>query len=646
MNRRSSLAGVALFLVLAFLPTGCSTPSGPRLPEDLVARKEDQNLETIVIAGINDIHGALAPQKAVSREEAGTPGTPYTQGGAALFGAHVRVLREQFGDRFLLLDGGDCFQGSIDSNSEEGAPMVRLYNQLGVTAAAVGNHEFDFGPVGPEGTPGDPLGALKARMSEARYPYVAANLLDRETRKLAPLPNLHPTTLVQAGKLKVGVIGLSTLDTPVTTRGEFVESLAFAPLVETTRTEATRLRAQGADLVVITAHVGLKCHAGRMTSGHTFRKQDDPHGDCEPSDEMVRFLRELPKGTVDAVVSGHSHTIVHQWVHGVPVIQGGTRFQAYNLIYLTYDLQKKTLVPDRTRIEGPIPICEKFFENQRNCEGDKPAPKTGRGALVTPSFHGKRIKRDAEIQAMLDPLFERSEAIKRRVIAEVARPIDHVRHRESPLGNLVADALKDAAQADVALINGGGIRAGFEAGPLTYEALFKTFPFDNSVTELQVTGRELKFILRLAQSGARGFFPVSGVRLKLIDLDHEAPSSDLNKNGKIEPWEIDRIRGIELSDGTSIRDEKLYRLATIDFLVNGGDDLGFAMRQVPSARVRKIPNGLVRQVVENFLARRSPLNTDSTPALNPAEPRMILVKPEAKSGRRKKGKRRSRRQRS
>ena len=84
----------------------------------------------------------------------------------------------------LLVDSGDMFQGTLESNLGEGAAVVRGYNALGYTAAAIGNHEFDFGPAGPAHVPGDsgadPRGALKARAREARFPFLAANL--REDR--------------------------------------------------------------------------------------------------------------------------------------------------------------------------------------------------------------------------------------------------------------------------------------------------------------------------------------------------------------------------------------------------------------------------------------------------------------------------------
>src|SRR5205814_1292694 len=82
----------------------------------------------------------------------------------------------------LLLDAGDMFQGTVESNLGEGAAVVDVMNRLGYTAAAIGNHDFDFGPTGGDATPqqrgDDPRGALRARAAEARFPFLMANVVD------------------------------------------------------------------------------------------------------------------------------------------------------------------------------------------------------------------------------------------------------------------------------------------------------------------------------------------------------------------------------------------------------------------------------------------------------------------------------------
>lgn len=634
----------SLFLVLS----ACATlqDEGPR-----VLFETSGGLETVVILGTNDIHGALAPEKMKTKDDAATP---YEKGGAAILASHVNILRNEFGPRFLILDAGDQFQGSIDSNLEEGKPMVEFFNHIGVNAAVLGNHEFDFGPKGDdaqakvnEGGKPDLRGALKERITEARYPYLAANVVDKKTGKPA-VPGTKPSVILTAGGLKIGVIGLTTLDTPVTTRPDFVKDVQFKDMAKTALDEAKKLRDEGAHIIVALTHAGLVCDVAEK-SGKTIRTspvkaETDVQSHCDPKHEVPQLIRALPKGTIDAVVSGHTHQVIHHWIDGVPVIQSGTRNVYYNLLYLTYDWKTKKLATDRTRIEGPIPVCPQVFENQRNCNGEQPAPKNGRGDLVTPVLHGKSISPDPSTERLLAPVFERTEQAKKRIVGKAARKIEHLRTAESPMGILVADAVRKSIGAQVAIVNSGGIRANLEEGDITYESVFRALPFDNNVSKLDLTGRELKTFIRIAESGARGYFPVSGLKLRLIDLKYEPWSKDLDGNGKIEPWEQDRLIEARLEDGTLIEDSKRYSVATIDFLVQGGDSFGWFMNSIPKERVVLAAGPILRDAIVSYIGSfKDDLNSEKNPLFNPADPRLKLENRPAKKERQSPAKRRKRR---
>src|SRR5690606_38425683 len=123
-----------------------------------------------------DQDGWLGPRGATLPD-----GSVTEQGGLAVFAGYLDILRRDNPGGVVLLDGGDIFQGTLASNLTEGAVMVKAMNALGYDAAALGNHEFDYGPAGPVSVAGegeDPFGALKARMSEAEFPILAANVYD------------------------------------------------------------------------------------------------------------------------------------------------------------------------------------------------------------------------------------------------------------------------------------------------------------------------------------------------------------------------------------------------------------------------------------------------------------------------------------
>jgi 5'-nucleotidase len=600
-------------ILLSWLLFACST--SPKGTQDSNVAEPKSGLETLAILGTNDIHGTLAPLSLKSKESNPSDAIPYQAGGAANIAAYTNILKSEFGEHFIWLDGGDQFQGSIESNIPQGAPMVQFFNQGGLTAAAIGNHEFDFGIL-----------ALKERMKEAKYPYLAANIQDSQTLQPASFPNTQKHILIKAGHLNVGVIGLSTLETPTTTRAINVKDLQFTNLKDATLREARALRKMGAQIVVLTAHVGLKCEAGKANPAYSMRKETDPQGDCGDQDEMVRLLRNLPAGTLDAVISGHSHQVVHHWVAGVPVIQGGAFGRYLNVIYLTYDWEQKKLIPEESRIEGPIPVCTQVFQNQNDCNGNRPAPKNGRGPLVAPRFHGKTISPDVKMASLIEPALRKSEKIKNKVLGYAVQPINHPENRESELGNLIADSIRAAVHTDFALMNHGGMRAPFQVGPITYESAFRTLPFDNEIAILKVTGKELKTILLVAESGARGFGSFSGLKLKLIDPKIDLTPVDLNQDGKFDPWEVDRILSLTLPNGDPIQMDRIYTLGLSDFLVTGGDDLGWAMSQIPPERIQMNTGILARDALVQYIEFQKELNTPQRPLIDPNHPRLVIEK--------------------
>ncbi len=598
-----------LFVLLAAaLLSSCTTT--PKFPDAKTLGETQGSTQTIAILGINDLHGALVERTLRTREAQGVDPVTYRAGGAPVLAAHVQLLRSVFKSNLFVFDAGDEFQGTIESNLQRGAPVVQFYNAIGLNAAAIGNHEFDFGPA-EGGDPKDLQGTLKQRISEAHYPYLSANVVEKATGHR--LPGALPHVMLTSGNLKVGVIGLTTAEALNRTRPEFVTNLAIQDLKETALRESRELRKEGANIVILVAHAGLHCDMGHALPGGPYMTTPITEaGECGPNDEIVRLLKALPPGTLDAVVAGHTHQIVHQWVHDVPVIEGGASGLNYNLIYLTYDWNQGKIVTDRTRIEGPVPVCPKVFENQGDCDGNRPAPTKGRGSLSTPVFHGARIYPDSAVAQLLEPSLEKSEQAKKRIVGKAAKPLEHSARKESELGNLVTDAIRAKSKADVALVNAGQIRAAIEEGPITYEALFRTLPYEDTIRVMTVTGKELKSILAAAENGMRGLFPVSGVRLRVVGLDYGTDK---------------RFIDAKLADGSTIREQKNYTLAMPSFLLMGGDDMESVMTRLHHKAVKASSYGLMRDAVLEYLAQVSPVNSDQHPLVDPSQPRIKQERP-------------------
>src|SRR5258707_8914192 len=146
----------------------------------------------LTIVGTNDLHGWI--------------------GGLPTFAGYLSILRADNPGGTLLLDAGDLFQGTLAANLTEGAVVIDAYNYLGYQATAIGNHEFDYGPEGPASValqPGDdPVGALKARLRQAKFSMLAVNLYDWETRDPAGWLYHNGSLLFERKRVKVRLLGL------------------------------------------------------------------------------------------------------------------------------------------------------------------------------------------------------------------------------------------------------------------------------------------------------------------------------------------------------------------------------------------------------------------------------------------------------
>lgn len=620
-----------------------SLPQGIALEADPERRRPQVHdllpgQELVVLAGTSDEHGAFFSIQQTLFEETNQEPIPpvskdmpakilVSRGGLDLWATYLNNLRQEYGtSRVLWLNAGDQLQGSLESNEyvdekgkpAPGAPMVEAFHFLGMTAAAIGNHEFDFG-----------VDVLRDRLRQARYPYLSANLLEKATRQAPHWDNLTPSVMVSTESLRVGIIGLTNVDTPTTTHPHHVQGLEFSPLREATLAQAQALRKQGAQIVVLVAHAGLNCSDVATSKGLRLRSATDPQGRCGEQDEMVQLLHALPAQTVDAVIAGHTHKKVHHFVSQggkpTPVIEAGHHGQYFHLIYLVYDTHTQQLVAEQTRIEGPVPICERIFSHLRDCKVPVQSSTETRGPLVLPTFHDRLIAPDKTFHARFAQVRVQTETRGRHVVGQATRAIATFGGAESPLGNLATDAMRTAhpdQPADVTLINPGGLRAPFSAGDIHEQDLFRAFPFDNVLCHLQVRGDELEEVLRHALLGRGRPFSLSGATVEFL----HAQACGVAKAGEKE----DQLYRIRLWDGRVVQKKQWYTLGLADFLVEGGSSLGSSITK--TMRTRKRPeetcfeNLLIRDIVREYIRKNSPLNSVQHPLVDPQKPRRVFVK--------------------
>lgn len=465
-------------LALLFISCAFACATAPRPPVH------------VVIVGTTDLHGWFA-----GHDEK----VPF--GGLPLLASYVDALRAANPNRVLLVDSGDLFQGTLESNYFEGEPIVKAYNELGYAATAVGNHEFDYGPVGPDSvvkTPGeDPLGALKKNAAMAKFPFLAANMTERATG--ATPAWAKKWIVVNVEGVRIGIIGLATPSTPSTTTASNVATLNFGDPVAATVAAANELRNQGVDAIIVLAHMGGKCSDVK-----------DVHdvASCDVNEEAMQYAEKLPPGIVDAYFAGHTHQQMRTYVNGVPMTQGLAYSREFSTVDLWIDPQHHRVT--KTEMRPLTMICAQVFAGTETCD---PSKAPAGAALVPRTFEGQTVAPEQRIASILDPYLQkvaakRNEPVNIRTAARFRRDYNH----ESPLGDLLADAVRDATGADVGAMNSGGIRANLPQGELLYKDIFQVSPFDNYIAVATLTGAQLQQLLRIQTAGSGGVLQVSGLR--------------------------------------------------------------------------------------------------------------------------------------
>ncbi|MCW5942502.1 MAG: 5'-nucleotidase C-terminal domain-containing protein [Fimbriimonadaceae bacterium] len=449
----------------------------------------------LTIVHTNDLHAHLEATKRRDK----------SFGGYARTATVIREIRRT-DKNTILLNAGDTFQGTLFFNVYVGLADLAIMNAIGYDAMTVGNHEFDRGP--------KPLADF-AKM--ARFPIVSANLdLERE-----PLLKdlIQPSTILEVGGQKVGVIGLTTPDAAnISSPGD---NVGFRPVEDSVRRQVAALEAQGIDKIVLLSHIGYE--------------------------EDVALAPKL-RG-VDVIVGGHSHSLLGPAVEGLAPPAGPYPTVAKDAAGETVLIVQ---AHEWGKTVGKLKV--RFDEKGRvtNWAGSQPV-------IVDESVAEDPLV-STMVAAFLKPIAAKSSEVIGRTTSGLSR--DRGEQGESLMGNAIADAMLEATKksgAVMAFMNAGGVRAAIEPGEITYGMAIGVQPFNNTLTLLDLTGAELKAALEHGLSkhptydGA--FLHVSsGTRLV---FDSNRPAGDriteLIVAGK--PWSATAI----------------YRVCTNSFTAGGGD---------------------------------------------------------------------------
>lgn len=225
-------------------------------------------------------------------------------GGAVALEAALAKARNECKDTCtsITVDGGDLFSGSPASDWTSGRPTIAAYNRLGISAGALGNHEFDFGQ-----------DTLKMRLANLNYRVLGANVVGTDGK----VPNwIKSDTIVVRDGLRIGIVGAASQNTPGNTRRRNLKGLTFLDPAPIVSARVKALRAEGVDAVIVTIHDGARCTNG-VSEG------------CDgPGIDFVKALTEKP----DAVVLAHAHTNMLLTINGIPSVQVTSNGRAIGVI--------------------------------------------------------------------------------------------------------------------------------------------------------------------------------------------------------------------------------------------------------------------------------------------------------------------------
>ena len=452
-------------------------------------------------------------------------------------------------DADLLVDAGDHVQGGVIGTLSKGEYIVDIMNYLKYDAAVPGNHEFDYGM--------DQF--LHIAKDLAKYPYISANFTGKDGT-----PYFDAYKIFEVKGVKVAFVGVCTPETFTKStptyfqdaNGNYIygfcEGNNGADLYKAVQKAIDAAKAAGADYVIGLGHLGID-------------EQSSPWMSKEVIANTTGF---------DAFIDGHSHSTFSETIKdksGKEVVfeQTGTKLANVGKIIIKAD-----------------------------------------GTITHENVDLNTVEPDAEAAAYIQTITDKFDALQKQVVAKTSVELTingadgkrAVRNAETNLGDLCADAYRILLGADIAFVNGGGVRDNIKVGDITYGDIIKVHPFGNEACLVEVTGQQIKDALELGSAAypgeSGGFLQVSGLT---YTINADIPSSVV-KNDKSEFVKVDgayRVSDIMVG-GQPLDVNKTYTLASHNYMLKDAGD-GYTMFGTKNVKLLKDGVMIDNQVLINYI---------------------------------------------
>ena len=495
-------------------------------------RQEGGSNFNISFYHINDVHAHL--------DEFSSSGTDCTNPSRGCYGGYARVKHVIDRDRpginnSLFLNAGDEFQGTLFYSFYKGEKIAETLNQMGFDAMTLGNHEFDGGD--------DELGAFLANLT---FPITSCNIQSTQ-------PELNRTILpfVEFPQYDLAVIGVTTETTP--SIANVGQGTTFSPAIEAVQQTIDTIKATtNISRIAALTHIGY---------------------------EEDQKLAQQTSGLY-LIMGGHSHTPLGNFTDAVG---------PYPTITENRDGEEVFIVTAYRWGEYLGYIDVVYDSNGRITE-----------------YHGAPIhltnttEQDAGLQAQIDEWRGPFEEFAAEVVGETNVELDQstCRRQECLLGDFMADAmltyrLNQTDSADFALINGGGIRATIDQGPITRGEVLTSFPFGNSIVEIPFSGEDLWLALEGIATGVSQFNQRPVTSYFQVSRGIQIDYNPNNANGS-------KLVAVTIGEEPLDR-SATYNMVTLDFLAGGGDNFWEPVEEFAALDLQDV-------VLTNYIQSESPID--------------------------------------
>lgn len=431
------------------------------------------------------------------------------------------------GSYVTLVDAGDAIQGGPYGSLTDGQAIVDIMNKAGYDVATMGNHEFDY-----------KMDRFLEIAKELDCGYVSCNFIDLRTNE----PVFDAYKMITYGDVQVAYVGINTPETytkstPVyfqDENGNYIYSFSENDLAGAVQKAIDSAVEAGADYVIAVGHLGTDAESA------PYRSTD-----------IIAKVKGL-----DAFIDGHSHSVIaSQEVKDaagetVLLTSTGTKFANFGKLTISAD------------------------------------------GKITTELINSYEKTDADMDAFLKDIFTEFDGILKEVVAKSSVNLTGyaedgtrlVRNQETNIGDLCADAYRAMADADIAWVNGGGIRADITAGDITYGQIIDVHPYGNMLYVVEATGQQIIDALEMASASAPGenggFLQVSGIS---YTIDLSIPSSVVTDDqGMFVKVDGERRVTDVMVGGKPIDLKATYTLASHDYMLrDGGDGINMFMDLEP-----------------------------------------------------------------